>query len=222
MTQVIRELDPVHQVTCGLHVDSLVHDNHLRVNDVFAETDFAVMHGYPMYVPWARDPLDVEFVPFLCALTSALSGKPTLMEEFGGCSNTPGEPSAVWKWEAYGRSRSQFMASEDELAAYLEAVLPRLVEVGATGAVLWCFADYAPELWDRPPCKESIHERFFGLVRPDGSLKPHAEVIRRFAATNPLTNRPGRGLNLDITPDEYYRNPSGHVQRLYQTFLATR
>ena len=222
MTQVIRELDPVHQVTCGLHVDSLVHDNHLRVNDIFAETDFAVMHGYPMYVPWARDPLDVEFVPFLCALTSALSGKPTLMEEFGGCSNTPGEPSAVWKWEAYGRSRSQFMASEDELAAYLEAVLPRLVEVGATGAVLWCFADYAPELWDRPPCKESIHERFFGLVRPDGSLKPHAEVIRRFAATNPLTNRPGRGLNLDITPDEYYRNPSGHVQRLYQTFLATR
>jgi endo-1,4-beta-mannosidase len=221
MAQVIRELDADHQVTCGLHVDSLIRDNHLRVNDVFGEVDFAVMHGYPMYVPWARDPLDVDFVPYLCALTSALSGKLTLMEEFGGCTNTPGEPSALREWTAYGRPRTQFMASEEALARHLEAVLPRLVEVGATGAVLWCFADYAPELWDRPPCKESVHERFFGIVRPDGSLKPHAEVIRRFAAGNPVVSAPRRGLTLDVTPDEFYRDPSGHVQRLYQAFLTT-
>ena len=34
------------------------------------------------------------------------------------------------------------MASEEDLAAYLEQVLPRLVEVGAPGAMIWCFADY--------------------------------------------------------------------------------
>src|SRR5262249_12004353 len=85
MTGIIKELDPVHPVTCGLHFDSLIKDNGLRINEVFAETDIAVMHGYPMYVPWARSPLDPDFVPFTCALTSALCGKPTLAEEWGGC-----------------------------------------------------------------------------------------------------------------------------------------
>ncbi len=220
MTSLIRNLDPHHPVTCGLHVDSLLRDNNLRIHDVFGEVDFAVMHGYPMYIPWARDPLDVDFVPFACALTSALSGKPTLMEEFGGCTNAPGEPSAVWEWTAYGEPRTQFMASEEALADYLEAVLPRLVEVGATGAVLWCFADYVPELWDRPPCKESIHERFFGLVRPDGSVKPHAEVIRRFAAMQPEVKPARRQVTLDVSADEYYLDPIGNAMRLYESYLA--
>jgi endo-1,4-beta-mannosidase len=173
-------------------------------------------------MPWAREPLDVDFVPFTCALTSALSGKLTLMEEFGGCTNTPGEPSAVWEWTAYGQLRTQFMASEEALAGYFEQVLPRLVEVGATGAILWCFADYVPELWDRPPCKESIHERFFGLVRPDGSLKPHADVVKRFAATAPIVRPATRSVSLDISPEEYYRDPNGHAMRLYGDYLANR
>lgn len=220
MTAVIRGLDAIHPVTCGLHADSLINDNNLRVHDVYAEVDLAVMHSYPMYMPWAREPLDVDFVPFTCALTSALCDKPTLMEEFGGCTNSPGEPSAVWEWDAYGQPRTQFMASEEDLAGYFEAVLPRLVEVGATGAVLWCFADYAPELWERPPCKESIHERFFGLVRPDGSLKPHAEVIRRFATTTPTVKPATRKVHLDVTPEEYYTDPMGHAIRLYRQYLA--
>jgi len=222
MTDLIRAIDSTHPVTCGLHIDSVVRDNNLRIHDVFAELDFAVMHSYPMYMPWAREPLDVDFVPFTCALTSALSGKLTLMEEFGGCTNSPGEPSAVWEWTAYGQPRTQFMASEEALAGYFEQVLPRLVEVGATGAILWCFADYVPELWDRPPCKESIHERFFGLVRPDGSLKPHADVIKRFAATAPVVRPATRSVSLDVSPEEYYRDPNGHAMRLYGEYLANR
>ncbi len=222
MARLIREIDPIHPVTCGLHADSLLWDNNLRIHDVFGEVDFAVMHGYPMYIPWARDPLDVDFVPFLCALTSALCGKPTLMEEFGGCTNSPGKPSDVWEWTAYGRPRAQFMASEEDLADYLAGVLPRLVEAGATGALLWCFADYTPELWDRPPCEESIHERFFGLVRPDGSLKPHAEVVRRFAASQPLVQQVRQRLPLDVPPEEYYRDPLTHARRLYETYLTNR
>jgi len=124
------------------------------------------------------------------------------------------------EWVAYGRPRRQFMAGEEDLAAYVAAVLPRLVEVGATGAIIWCYADYHPDLWERPPCAESRHERFFGLVRPDGPLKPHAEVIRRFAATQPLAlARPRRRLELDITPDQYYADPLSHVQRLYRHFV---
>lgn len=221
MTGIIREIDDQHPTTCGLHFGDLELNTGLRVDQVFAETDVAVMHGYPMYVDWLDSPLDPDFLPFACALTEALCGKPVLMEEFGGCTAQPGEASHVMEWVAYGEPRTQFMASEEYLAAYVEAVLPKLVEVGATGAMIWCYADYHPSLWDRPPCAESKHERFFGLVRPDGSLKPHAQVLQRFAATNPMVpEQRRRRVHLGITPDEYYRSPGRHLQRLYKQFVA--
>jgi endo-1,4-beta-mannosidase len=222
MTEIIHSSDPSHLVTCGLHVLSLFEDNGLRVNDVFGEVDVPVMHGYPMYVEWANGPLDPDFVPFLCALTSALCGKPTLMEEFGGCTVAPGQPSTFWEWTAYGRPRKQFMASEGDFAQYVEQVLPRLVEVGASGALLWCFADYAPELYDRAPCDQSIHERYFGLVRPDGSLKPHADVVRRFASARPLVAAATKQVDLDVSPETFYADPLNHAQRLYKGFCAQR
>jgi endo-1,4-beta-mannosidase len=220
MTDLVRSVDPAHPVTTGLHTANLLSDNGLRVDRVFAASDIAVMHGYPMYIPWARDDLDPDFVPFLCALTTALSAKLCLAEEWGGCTAPPGSDSVVWEWTSYGADRTQFMAGEHAFADYVRQTLPRLVEVGATGAMMWCFADYATELWDRPPCEESgaKHERHFGLVRPDGSLKPHAEVIKEFAATNPLVSPPSRTVELDVTPDEYYRDPDGHARRLYEAF----
>ncbi len=223
MSDLIREIDDSHDVTCGLHVANIITDNGLHIDKIFAETDVAVMHGYPMYIPWARDELDADFMPFLCALTTALCGKPTLAEEWGGCTSPDSAESVVWEWESYrGIQRKQFMAGEQALADYIERTLPKLQEVGSTGSVFWCFADYAEELWDRPPCDPhgAKHERHFGLVRPDGSLKPHAEVIRQFAATNPLVQEATRTVTLDITADEYYQNPSEHAQRLYQKYLS--
>jgi endo-1,4-beta-mannosidase len=111
------------------------------------------------------------------------------------------------------------MAAEEDLASHLEAVLPRLVRVGAIGAGLWCYADYARELYDRPPCREEHHERFFGFVRPDGSLKPHAAVVRKFADSSPQVlalDKPA--VTLDITPDEFYADPRRHAERLYRNF----
>ncbi|HEU4746246.1 MAG TPA: beta-galactosidase, partial [Anaerolineales bacterium] len=76
MVDLIKEIDPHHPVTIGLHGDGLHRDNGLRVDKVYQHTDVAVMHSYPMYTPWARKPLDADFVPFTCALTAALAGKP--------------------------------------------------------------------------------------------------------------------------------------------------
>jgi endo-1,4-beta-mannosidase len=221
MTRLIHDLDPDHPVTCGLHVDSLLRDNGLRVTDVFAETDLAVMHAYPMYAPgWARAPLDPDFVPFTCALTKALAGKPALMEEFGGCTASPGQPSTVWRWTAHGEPREQFMAAEEDLAHYFAQVLPKLVEVGALGAVAWCFADYDPRLWDKPPCDHARHERFFGLVRPDGSLKPHAQVLKDFAARKPTVQTSHRQPALEIAAEEYYQSPASYAGRLYAQWVS--
>lgn len=220
MTQLIKSIDPVHPVGCGLHADSLFRNNHLRVHEVYAETDLAVMHSYPMYVSWMKNPLDPDYVPFTCAVVSALCGKPTLMEEFGGCTAPPGAPSQVWTWQAYGKPRSQFMASEEDLADYFRAVLPTLVDVGATGAMLWCWADYSSDLWTQPPCDEARHERFFGMVRPDGTLKPHAHVIKEFAATQPNVRPATRPVTLGCSIDEFYSNPSSHMKRLFAEFAG--
>jgi endo-1,4-beta-mannosidase len=217
MMETIREIDPIHPVTCGLHIASLLYNNGLRIDQIFSLADFAVMHSYPMYMlALARSPLDTEFVPFTCALTAALSGKPVLMEEFGGCTAPPGKLSFYWKWTAYGQEDQQFMASEDDLAAYYAAVLPGLVDVGVIGALSWCFADYHPDLWERPPFVESRHERFFGLVRPDGSLKPHAKVISDFAATRPMVKPSTKVINLPYTESEYYENALENIQILYK------
>jgi endo-1,4-beta-mannosidase len=221
MTAIIHELDDQRPVTCGLHVASLTQDNGLRVNDVFAETDVAVMHGYPMYVAWSQSPLHPHFIPYLAALTTALGGKPCLMEEFGGPTQPPGVPTGVQAWIGYGQSIKLFIPSEEDLAAYLEQTLPALVEAGALGAMLWCFADYDPALWERPPCDESRHERHFGLLRPDGSLKPHAAVIRSFAATRPTVQFPNHPLRLDLSPEDYYRSPELHASRLYRQQLRS-
>ena len=61
-------------------------------------------------------------------------------------------PSSWWEWDLDGRRAAQFLAAEEEFAAYVETVLRNLVRIGATGAMLWCFADYDRALWDQPPC----------------------------------------------------------------------
>ena len=220
MVELIKSIDPNHPVTIGLHGDGLHRDNGLRIDKVYAHTDVAVMHSYPMYTPWARQPLDPDFVPFTCALTAALAGKPVLMEEFGGCTALPGEATYNMKWtETNGREREQFMAGEEDFAEFLRLTIPKLHDSGATGAMLWCFADYIPELWDLPPCQNAHHERFFGLVRPDGSLKPHARVIQEFARTNPQVKPIPRYANLTIEPDEFYADPLPHLVELYKQYV---
>jgi hypothetical protein len=197
------ELDPSHPVTCGLHVASLLEDNGLRVHDVFAETDVAVMHAYPMYLDWARQPLDPDLVPFTCALTEALTGKPVLMEEWGGCTAAPGEPSHVWSWHDVRGERASSWPRRRTWRTTWRRCCPRLVDVGATGAMLWCFADYAEHLWSRPLRRGAAR----ALLRPRAARR-FAEAARR------------RRVALDVTPEAYYADPAGHARRLYRAYQS--
>jgi endo-1,4-beta-mannosidase len=217
-TELIRELDATRPITIGTHVPSLESDNGLRVDAVFETCDLSVMHAYPVYATWAVTPTDPELVPFVCALTASLSGRPVLAEEFGACTAPPGQPTQTLEWEVDGVKRRQLMLAEDELATYLDEVLPRLVEIGAIGALPWCFADYDESLWKRPPLDHAWHERYFGLVRPDGSLKPHADVIKRFAATNPTVRPPSARARIGISGSDYYRDPKRTLVELYREF----
>ena len=67
--------------------------------------------------------------------------------------------------------------TEDEAARYTGRVLDGLRLAGCTGAMLWCYGDYDPRIWNDPPLDEAVHERSFGLWRADGSAKPAVGVV---------------------------------------------
>jgi endo-1,4-beta-mannosidase len=123
-----------------------------------------------------------------------------------------------WGWQTEYGTFDQVMLSEETLAEHLEEVFPRLVEVGATGAMVWCYADYHEELWNRPPCDKQRHERHFGLLRPDGSLKPHAEVIRDFIATQPRISAPSPRARMSVDAEAFYADPATALPPLYHAF----
>ena len=219
MAEVIREADPHHPVTIGLHTVSLDSNCGLRVDHAAEATDFSVMHGYSIYHELARGPLDSDFVPFTAGLTAALAGRLVLYEEFGICTREPDQPSGYAEMELpFGKRHRQFFASQDDAAAYYGSVLPKLVRMGCPGAFAWCFGDYDPTLWDRPPCDVVIHERFFGLFRADGRLKPMGDEVRRFAAIKPVVQACERQVGLKGPGDDYYRSATKRMKELYEHF----
>jgi endo-1,4-beta-mannosidase len=168
--------------------------------------DVVSMHGYPPYTSWADGPTDERLLPFLALVTSWIAGgAEVLFEEFGlpTASSAPGGPG--------------WLVDENAAAAYTGRALDALREAGCSGALLWCFADYAAHLHHRPPFDEAVHERTFGLWRSDGSAKPAVgEISRRVGLhrRTPATDLPW----LDIDVDEFLADRRGHISRLYERY----
>ena len=226
LANAIHAAAPSARVRIGAHLPSLTTDNNMRVDDLASIVDEDVMHAYPLYSKFARSFLDPEIVPFACALTASLSGagRRALMQEFGLCTAPPGSPGRTITDDFLGQQTPQYLASEEEQATYYEAVLEGLLESGASGAYAWCYGDYDPRLFDRPPLASAVRERTFGLVRSDGTEKPAADVFRRFRqrrAGGTLT-QPAVPRVLDVSADEYYRAPAKHFERLYAKWLTRK
>jgi endo-1,4-beta-mannosidase len=224
LAAAVRRNAPGTPIQIGAHLPSLTTMNNMRVDDLGEICDEDVMHAYPLYCDVARSFLDAELVPFSCALTTALSGRgrPTLMQEFGLCTAPPGASGRTITDDFLGRPRAQYLASEDEAAAYYDAVLDGLVQGGAAGAYAWCYGDYDPALFDRPPFATAVRERTFGLVRANGSEKPAVEVFRRFRARRDagMLHRGVVAPVLDVSAEEYYQAPGHHFERLYACWLS--
>ncbi|MCY7377880.1 MAG: hypothetical protein LH467_00895 [Gemmatimonadaceae bacterium] len=225
LASVIRQAAPGIPIQIGAHLPSLSTTNNLRVDDLAAIADEDVMHAYPLYSDVARGFLDPELVPFSCVLTAELSasGRPTLMQEFGLCTAPKGSGGVTILDDFLGSPRQQYLASEEEGARYYDEVIDRLVRTGASGAYAWCYADYHPRLFDRPPFDTAVRERSFGLVRSDGTDKPAAALFRALRSRRDAgalgAARPVARL-LDVNADEYYRDPNHHFRRLYAMWIA--
>jgi endo-1,4-beta-mannosidase len=178
------------------------------------------MHGYPFYLSWVDDPFDVRVLPFLGVLTRWLGGKPVLFEEFGVPSRPALQPHPG---EGDLAGCNTPLWSEDSVADYYRQALNLLYRAGMTGAMAWCYGDYHPSLWDRPPLQENIHERHFGLFRYDGSPKPAVQAFGEFAGRLAA----GRGPEADAdvgawlqgeVRECYYNSPRTELPRLYEKY----
>jgi len=208
MVAEIRAAGSMHPITLGLHMEDLEEDRCLGPAEVARACDLLAMHGYPIYAPWAQGPTDAWLLPFLGLLTRWLGeGRDLLFEEFGA----PTRPVRAIP------SSSIPLLSEDDAARFTREALALLHHFGFAGAVLWCYSDYAPELWDRPPFDEAPHERFFGLWRADGTPKPAVEVIRAWSG---LPRRPPHSdfTWIDLAPSDFFAAPRLHLHRLYERF----
>lgn len=226
LANTVRRVAPGTPIQIGAHLPSLTTENYMRVDDIGEVADEDLMHAYPLYCNIARSFLDPELVPFSCALTAGLAdrGRRPLMQEFGLCTAPPGSPGQTITDDFLGQPLLQYLASEEEAAAYYDAVLQGLVSTGAAGAYAWCYGDYDSRLFDRAPLATAVRERTFGLVRADGSEKPAADVFRKFRQRRDggtLVQAAVPGV-LDVSADEYYKAPAEHFGRLYAKWVAER
>ena len=208
-TGAIRAADPEAAVTIGIHMEDLEEDRRLGPAEAAEACDFLTMHGYPIYAAWSDGPTDEHLVPFLARVTRWLGGGADVMfSEFGLPTAPHGEPA-----------QPPFVA-EDEAARYTGRVLDGLRRAGCTGAMLWCYGDYDPRIWNDPPLDEAVHERSFGLWRADGSAKPAVGVVEGFAGAA-CSATPDDDW-IDIDPIRYWRQPGVELPRLYDRFKETR
>jgi hypothetical protein len=110
--------------TAGTTSDDITHETNIRLASLCAPLAFASMQGSNVSLAFARDPLDLETLPFLALLTAAFSFKPVMITGFGN----PAQP----------------YVSEDDNATYCAAVLERLHADGRLGAYWWSWAGMEP------------------------------------------------------------------------------
>lgn len=216
--------------TGGLHGEDIERDRGIRPSSIAAPWDFATMHGYSVYATFARGRLDPNVVPFNSRIAHACSQKRVLFSEYGNPTCPPGTVSPFDRVPLPGEpplppsklpknAAPYACLTEDEMARYGYEVTDRIHRSGGIGALWWCWADYDRALADLPPFDRATHELHFGMIRSDGSEKPVAKVLQRFA-------REGRNV-LDPLPSltsesSYYASLPQGMHDLYRSYCSTR
>lgn len=175
----VHALDRHHPVTAGF----VTSDDGTRRGFKRAShrlVDVASEHAYPLYDSRSAGPYDAEYVANAVRDTRAASGKPVLLAEFGLSINPgPGEGEVVSRWGP--TTNVVRLADEQRAGEFVRDVLPVARDAGATGALIWCFADYDPSMYGDITFAGWPHERYFGIFDARGRLKATGEALRNFA-----------------------------------------
>lgn len=211
VTASIRTADPAALVTIGLHMEDLEEDRRLGPAEAAEECDFLTMHGYPIYARWSKGPTDEHLLPFLAHVTRWLgSGQSVLFSEFGLPTYRQADPVG----QSMTDTSSFVLVEEQRAARYTERALSALRGAGCLGAMLWCYTDYEPAIWHKPPLDVATHERSFGLWRADNSPKPSVNIVKGFSGADRVPV-PGGYAWIDIKAEEFWTDSTNHISRLY-------
>jgi len=215
LTSAIRGRDETALVTVGLHMEDLEEDRRLGPGEAADACDLLCMHGYPIYARWADGPTDDLLLPFLARVTHWLGhGRDVLFSEFGLPTYRRGDRRARLP-------DAPTLIDEEAAAAYTATALEELRRAGCLGAMLWCYSDYDPALWESPPLDLAPHERTFGLWRVDGAPKPSVAAVAAFVGAE-RCGAEDADTWIDIDRSEFGRDPGAQLPRLYRRYRSSR
>ena len=162
IANAVKAGDTTRPVVSGMH--SLSPDGNWRIQDQAEITDILTTHPYPYFTPHCdQDPLNTIRTELHAVAETlfyrGIGGKPCFVEETG--------------------TLGPMFANDEVGAAFIRANLFTLWAHGCHGLLWWCAAEqsqlaHAPYDWNAV-------ERELGLFRSNGSPKPVAQVMRRFA-----------------------------------------
>jgi len=215
IVEALRSFDQTHEITCGFGMQNLLSNPAFYSGNGSDTADFASIQLDANGLALARGHLDSDILPFSCSLAAAMSHKPSFLLDWNVATqattpvNVAGNKAQVW------------VAGEDAAAGFAEELLPKLLDAGALGALVGNFSDIDPCLYDLPPYDTREVERSRGLLHVDGTLKPHGQVIRRFAESNPLVQpKPAKQYFTAISNDDFAKDPYEQTRRLYGSFSS--
>ena len=210
LATALRNMDAHHSITCALGAHCLCRRDGLHINDACSSLNFGCIGEVTPEFDLATERSQPILAAFSCALAAELSGKPCLSASWNLATRPVHSP---------GGTQSTKLISEGAAVSYTEEVLPALVEVGAVGALVGSYSDFDQGLFDTAPLDTQIADRYRGIWRSDGSLKPHGNAIRNFAESNPVVQvPPKRRAQVDVSVSDFYESPLSHYQRLFNRF----
>jgi hypothetical protein len=213
MTETLRERDDRLPVTLSFHVSDLGRRQGLTIGVAAKYMDYLSINAQLRRVPWAEDSFSPVLPSFLGSVTAWLGKGPVMIQEFGLATKTALPVPRGFIWDS---NSEQLLVSEEDAALFAEDALLHLRRSQFMGAFWRSFGDYHPSIWEWPPLDKHINERFSGLVRYDGLPKVAASVF----TSEPKSYEKERisWEWLDISKEEYYQDPDGHLGRLYGRF----
>ncbi len=215
MTEELRSRNEDIPITLTLCPEDLWEpEGHWR-QGVAGFLDFVSLHAVRGSSPFETGLLDSACPAFLGLLAQWLcGGNPVLIAACG----VPTRPAgmALEKIDPEGRLG---LVREEEASLYLEQVLDRCWEAGLRGALVWCYADCVPFLWEMAPFDIRPEERFCGVFRPDGTGKASQSLFERFRGRQRKSPRvvvPPAWI--DLPAQAFAQDPAGQAERLYRRY----
>ena len=216
-------------ITMGTTSDDLTLDRNIRLGALGAVLDFASMQGASIALPFARNRLDPEAVPFLAFVAASFSFRPVLVSAIGVPSCGPNKLSLFEQLPALDELPFEPVVTDDPLfetyaclteaeqASYARATIDRLHADGRLGAHWWCWSDYPQETPLAPVAARAPFVRACGIIRSDGTEKPIAVVLSAIAREE-RTVVPAHDMPM-ISAEYYYRTLPESMRTLYDAFM---